>query len=335
MSFFKSRPHFDLFLELGYRLRMDNENSFLPGLSALMQDTLVRRGNKLVLLSERTKVSQAPPNWDEMPLEKIRTKLTRAVGQAIGDFELISDGDRILVAISGGKDSWAMLDVLTAMQKRAPVDYKIIAVNIDQGYSGFRQDIVEEYVRKHGFEYHMEFFDIAGIIEEKNKPGDTPCSLCARLRRGSLYGLAEKHQCNKIALGHHQDDFIETLLLNSFFVGRLASMAPKLFSDDGKNVVIRPLVYASEAMIKSYVTKMNFPVICCQCPIMCGETVHGDYKRRMIKKLVDQLETVIPNIRDSLLASLGNIQPSHLLDKELWNFQTNVARNEIASETCS
>jgi tRNA 2-thiocytidine biosynthesis protein TtcA len=294
----------------------------LPGLSALMQDTLVRRGNKLSLQSDVLKQPQVKANWDEMSLEKIRTKLTRAVGQAIGDFDLINDGDRIMVAISGGKDSWALLDILNDMQKKAPVDFKIIAVNIDQGYSGFRQDVVEEYVRKNNFEYHMEFFDIAAIIEEKNKPGDTPCSLCARLRRGSLYGLAEKYNCNKIALGHHQDDFIETLLLNSFFVGRLASMAPKLISDDQKNVVIRPLVYASEAMIKSYVTKMGFPVICCQCPIMCGETVHGDYKRRMIKKLIDQLELVIPNIRDSLLASLGNIQPSHLLDKDLWNFKT-------------
>ncbi len=310
-------------------------NSFLPGLSALMQDTLVRRGNKLSLQGDSTKTPQPPPNWNEMSLDKLSTKLTRAVGQAIGDFDLISDGDRIMVAISGGKDSWALLDVLNKMQKRAPVDYKIIAVNIDQGYSGFRQDIVEDYVREHKFEYHMEFFDIAGIIEEKNKPGDTPCSLCARLRRGSLYGLAEKYGCNKIALGHHQDDFIETLLLNSFFVGRLASMAPKLVSDDGKNIVIRPLVYASEALIKSYVTKMKFPVICCQCPIMCGETVHGDYKRRMIKKLLDQLETVIPHIRDSLLASLGNIQASHLLDKELWNFTTDKLQTEALPESCS
>lgn len=301
---------------------IDPSELLLPGLSALMQDTLVRRGNKLSLQADVLKQPQAKANWDEMSLEKIRTKLTRAVGQAIGDFDLISDGDRIMVAISGGKDSWALLDILNDMQKKAPVDFKIIAVNIDQGYSGFRQDVVEEYVRKNNFEYHMEFFDIAGIIEEKNNPGDTPCSLCARLRRGSLYGLAEKYNCNKIALGHHQDDFIETLLLNSFFVGRLASMAPKLISDDKKNVVIRPLVYASEAMIKSYVTKMSFPVICCQCPIMCGETVHGDYKRRMIKKLIDQLELVIPNIRDSLLASLGNLQPSHLLDKDLWDFKT-------------
>ena len=322
---------------------MNEENSFLPGLTALMQDTLVRRGNKLTLQGEASKTPQVQPNWAEMPLDKLTLKMNRAVGQAIADFDLISDGDRIMVAISGGKDSWAMLEVLSQMQKRAPVDYKLIAVNIDQGYSGFRQDIVEEYVRKHDFEYHMEFFDIAGIIEEKTKPGDTPCSLCARLRRGSLYGLAEKYNCNKIALGHHQDDFIETLLLNSFFVGRLATMAPKLISDDGKNVVIRPLVYASEGMIKSYVTKMGFPVICCQCPIMCGETVHGDYKRRMIKKLIDQLETVIPNIRDSLLASLGNLQPSHLLDKDLWDFKTGTPRIgdfekpqvAVVSESCS
>lgn len=306
---------------------IDNQTNdlFLQNLSSLIQETQLRRENKKRIQADvkegPASIPQGPPDYASMTLEKLQIRLNRLVGKAIADFDLIHEGDRILVAISGGKDSWAMLHVLNEMQKRAPVDYQIVAVNIDQGYAGFRQDIVEDYVRDKDYEYYMEYFDIAGIIEEKNKPGETPCALCSRLRRGSLYGLAAKYNCNKIALGHHQDDFIETMLLNSFFIGRMASMAPKLISDDQKNVVIRPLVYASENLIKAFVEKMQMPVICCQCPIMCGETVHGDYKRRMIKKMIDQLELVIPNIRDSLLASLGNVQASHLLDHRLWDFK--------------
>lgn len=298
---------------------METSENFLDNLNALVQESLVRRANKLGTQESKAHLT---PKFEEMTVGKLEQRLTRAVGRAIGDFDLISEGDRILVAISGGKDSWALLHILNEMRKRAPVHYDIVAVNIDQGYAGFRQDVVEDYVDAKGYEYYMEFFNIAKIIEEKTAPGDTPCALCARLRRGALYGLAEKHKCNKIALGHHLDDFIETFLLNTFFVGRLASMAPKLLSDDGKHMVIRPLVYASENEIKAYVKKMDFPVVCCQCPIMCGETVHGDYKRRMIKKMVDQLEVAIPHVRQSLISSLGRVNPSHLLDRKIWDFNT-------------
>lgn len=253
-------------------------------------------------------------------LHSLEKKIFKSVGRAIGDFNLIEEGDKILVAVSGGKDSWVMLYVMNELKKRAPVNFDIIAVNIDQGWAGFRQDIVEDFLDFHEIPFHMEDFNIAKIIEEKTEPGSTPCSLCSRLRRGSLYGLAEKLQCNKIALGHHLDDFIETLLLNSFFIGRLGSMAPKLKAEDGKNIVIRPLVYVHEKDIVAYSKEKQFPIVCCQCPLMCGETVHGDYKRREIKKLLTQLEETIPNIKNSLMASLGNVHPSHLLDKKIWDF---------------
>lgn len=320
-------------------------------LESLVKETLARRANKLARLApldistppaDKAAAPSAETNstrsdaerrdWEAMPLAKLENRINRAVGKAIGDFKLIEEGDRILVAISGGKDSWALLHILNEMRKRAPVRYEIIAVNIDQGYADFRQDIVEDFVASRGYDYHMEYFNIAKIIEEKTAPGSTPCAMCSRLRRGALYGYAEKYNCNKIALGHHLDDFIETTILNMFFVGRTASMAPKLLADDGKNMVIRPLVYVSEGEIKAYVKKMGFPVICCQCPIMCGETVHGDYKRRMVKKMIDQLEPVIPNLRNSLISALGNVQPSHLLDTSLWDF-TMTPKAKSESET--
>lgn len=254
-----------------------------------------------------------------MSKEKLHSRILSATGKAIGDFNLIEDGDRILVAISGGKDSWVLLQMLKELQKKAPIKFELIAVNIDQGYKGFRQDLIEDFVDDHDFEYKMEEFDIADILTEKMDKGEVPCSLCSRLRRGALYGLAEKNNCNKIALGHHLDDFIETLLLNTFFTGRLAAMAPLLTSDDGKNKVIRPLVYVSEAEIKAYVAQSEFPIVCCACPLMCGSATHIDSKRRMIKQMLEILEQKIPNIRYSLLKSLSNVQPRHLLDKSFWS----------------
>ncbi len=253
--------------------------------------------------------------------ERLERRIFKAASQAIRDFQMIEQGDKIMVAVSGGKDSWVMLYVLWEVRKRAPIDFDVIAVNLDQGYKGFETHIIEDYLEKNGIPYHMAEKDIAGIVEEKNKDGATWCSLCSRLRRGSLYGLAEELKCNKIALGHHQDDMIETLLLNSFFIGRLATMSPKLRADDGKNIVIRPLIYVLESEIRDFTRIKEFPVVCCQCPLMCGETVHGDYKRRRIKLLIKQLEQEIPEIRNSLLASLKNINPTHLLDKNYWTFE--------------
>lgn len=251
--------------------------------------------------------------------KKLEYKIRKLVGQAISDFKMIKPHDRLLVAISGGKDSWALLHILNQLKQRAPIPFTLVAVNIDQGFSGFRQDQIENHVKRHQFEYHMEEMPIAEIIEQKS-PNKIPCALCSRLRRGRLYGLAIKYNCNKIALGHHLDDFIETLLLNAFFVGRLASMAPKLKSKKESVVVIRPLVYVKENDIIKYSESADFPIVCCACPLMCGQARHMDQNRRFIKNLIGQLEERIPNIRQSLLTSLGNLQPSHLLDLQKWDF---------------
>jgi tRNA 2-thiocytidine biosynthesis protein TtcA len=257
----------------------------------------------------------------EQRLEKLEKKIFRGVGRAIGDFNLIEGGDHILVGVSGGKDSWTMMHVLNEMKKKAPVDFKMTAVNLDQGYSGFRQDIIEDYLEMKGITFYTEMKNIAKIVEEKSSPGSIACSLCSRLRRGSLYGIAEQLGCNKIALGHHMDDFVETLLLNQFFVGRTASMAVKLISDDKKNIVIRPLVYVSEKDIVEYTELMNFPIVCCQCPLACGTEAFTDHKRRMVKDMLTTLEEKIPYIKNSLLSSIGNVRPTHMLDKILWKFE--------------
>jgi len=267
----------------------------------------------------KTKISDdKQADTKEVSLYKLEKKILRKVGQAIGDFNLIQDNDRILVAISGGKDSWVMLHALRLLQKKAPIKFTLIAVNIDQGYGDYRQDIIEDFVEQENYEYHMEEFDIARIVAEKSSPRSIPCSLCARLRRGYLSGLAEKHNCNKVALGHHLDDFIETLLLNSFFIGKLAAMAPKHVSDDAKTTVIRPLVYCHESDIVDFCKKKNFPIVCCECPLMCGGNTQYDSKRVFIKKMLGVLETEVPNIKQSILTSLGNVKSSHLLDTGLW-----------------
>lgn len=288
--------------------QVEHTHIMLSAITELMQGTAA------------TKTSQTTTERiQQMPIAKIEKNIFHKVGKAIAHFNMIEQGDRILVAISGGKDSWVMLHILNELKKRAPVDFELVAVNIDQGYAGFRQDIVEKFVEQHGYNFQMETFDIASIIDEKND-GATPCSLCSRLRRGALYGYAEKYKCNKIALGHHQDDLIETLLLNQFFIGKLAAMAPKLFAEDGKSIVIRPLAYVAEEEIKRYTAHKKFPVVCCQCPLMCGETVHGDYKRRMVKQLINILESRIPHVRESLLASITNVNTSHLLDRSKYDF---------------
>ncbi len=257
---------------------------------------------------------------------KLEKRVIKNVARAISDFNLIEEGDRILVAISGGKDSWVMMYVLEELRKRAPVNFELVNVNIDQGYRGYRQDLIEDVVEEGGYSYAMEEFNIANIVAEKVKPGDVPCSLCARLRRGKLSGLAEKHNCNKIALGHHMDDFIETALLNMFYVGKMASMSPKLTTDVQKITVIRPLMYCEEEDIRRLCNKKGFPIVCCQCPLACGNNDQLDSKRVFIKRLLKVLETKIPNIRQSLLTSLGNLKPSHLLDRNFLDQLSNSSK---------
>ena len=237
--------------------------------------------------------------------------LTRRVGRAIQDFRLIEDGDRILCAMSGGKDSYAMLHLLDHLRRRAPVKFELVAVTVDQGYRGFKADVLERYFRDRGFEYRIERTNIAEVIDDRMPLGDTHCSMCARLRRGVLYRIAPELGCNKIALGHHADDLLETLLMSQFFNGEICSMPPLLRARDGKNIVIRPLCYVWEDEIVRFVAEVGFPVICCACPA-CGD---NSLKRKQMKLLLQRLEAEHRGIKSSLLRSLSNIRTGHLLDR--------------------
>ncbi len=237
--------------------------------------------------------------------------LARRVGRAIQDFRLIGEGDRILVAMSGGKDSFAMLHLLDHLRRRAPVGFELVAVTVDQGYRGFRADALERYFRDRGYAYHIERTNIAEVIDDTMPLGDTHCSMCARLRRGVLYRLAPQLGCNKIALGHHADDLLETLLMSQFFNGEICSMPPLLRSRDGRNTVIRPLCYVWEHEIVRFVAEVGFPVICCACPA-CGD---NSLKRKQMKILLANLEADHAGIKASLLRALSNVKADHLLDR--------------------
>lgn len=245
--------------------------------------------------------------------EKLFKNIKNSIGRAIADFGLIQDGDRIAVAVSGGKDSYALLHFLEALRRRAPIRYEIMAINIDSGYPGYRADIVEAHLAQHGFVYHMEKTDHYDIIREKRRPGSSYCSMCARLKRGVLYTLAQRFKCNKLALGHHLDDFVETLLLNQFFVGSLKAMAASMLADNGETTVIRPLVYVEERDLIAYAAVAEYPVVCCRCPV-CGV---ADLQRKRMKALLTSLEQENPHVKRSMLRALANVQPRHLLDRNL------------------
>ena len=236
--------------------------------------------------------------------------MMKKVGRAIADFGMITDGDRIMVCVSGGKDSYALLDVLIASKRRAPVDFELIAVNVDQGWPGYDTPTIERHLQSRDVAYEMINEQFAEIVERNISPGQTPCSLCSRLRRGVLYNLAERMQCTKIALGHHADDLIETLVLNALYSGKLASMPAVLHSDDGRNTVIRPLAYVSEALIIQYADHNSYPIVSCGCP-SCGLP---DQKRQVIKRMLGELEATEPGVKHQLLAALRNVKPTHLLD---------------------
>lgn len=240
-------------------------------------------------------------------------KLRHGVGKAIADFGLIENGDRIAVAVSGGKDSYAMLLVLEDLRRRAPVSFELVAVNIDSGYPGFRADVIEEFMRKNGFSYRMVPSDHYDIIKEKRRPGSSYCSLCSRLKRGALYEAARDLGCNKLALGHHLDDFIETLLLNQFFVGSLKSMSASMLADNGITTVIRPLVYLAEDDIAAFSVQAELPVVGCCCPVAGS----ADMQRKRMKQLLVELQADIPHVKSSLLKALSNVHPRHLLDPAL------------------
>lgn len=250
-------------------------------------------------------------------------KLRHGVGKAIADFDLIENGDRIAVAVSGGKDSYTLLLLLEDLRRRAPVSFELIAVNIDSGYPGYRTDVIEEFFQKNGFAYRMVPSEHYDIIKEKRRPGSSYCSICSRLKRGALYEAAQTLGCNKLALGHHQDDFIETLLLNQFFVGSLKSMAATMLADNGIITVIRPLVYLPEEDIVTFSRQAELPVVCCCCPV-CGT---ADMQRKRMKRLLKELQADIPHVKNSLLKALSNVHPRHLLDSSLRRDTTGTKRS--------
>lgn len=249
----------------------------------------------------------------EIQKNKNYTKIKNAVGRAIADYSLIEEGDRIAVGVSGGKDSYTLLHILDELRRRAPIKYELVAITIDSGYRGFRSDVIVDHLKENGFDYHLEDAGHYDIIKEKRRPDSSYCSICARLKRGSLYTLAKKFGCNKLALGHHLDDFIETLLLNQFFVGSLKAMSPSMLADNGETTVIRPLVYVEEKEIIQFARENQFPVVCCCCPV-CGT---ADMQRKNMKRLLVDLQKDIPHVKRSLLRALANVHPRHLLDKRL------------------
>jgi tRNA 2-thiocytidine biosynthesis protein TtcA len=244
---------------------------------------------------------------------ELESRLARKATKAIVDFQMLEDGDRVMVGLSGGKDSWALLQILDVLRQRAPIRFSLVAVNVDSGYKDYKHDVIARTCESRGWEYRIEHTGIGDVIDDLLDASDTPCSLCARLRRGVLYRIAREVGATKIALGHHADDFIETLLLNLFFAGSLKAMPAKLVSDDGQHVVIRPLVYAGEDEARQYAKQCELPIIGCCCPA-CGDL---SLQRQRAKRLVMDLETEHPGVKQSMLKALANVAPRHLLDRRL------------------
>lgn len=250
-------------------------------------------------------------------LNKLRKRLRRLTGQAIADYNMIEAGDRIMVCLSGGKDSYTMLDILLHLQRSAPIDFEIIAVNLDQKQPGFPEHVLPEYLEGLGVPYYILERDTYSVVRSVIPEGKTTCGLCSRLRRGTLYGFAEQIGAHKIALGHHRDDIVETLFLNMFFGGKLKAMPPKLLSDDKQNIVIRPLAYCKERDIERYAAQRAFPIIPCN---LCGS--QENLQRVEIKKMLSDWERDYPGRTETIFKSLNNVSPSQLADRELFDFET-------------
>ena len=246
---------------------------------------------------------------------KLHKRLCRLVGQAIGDFNMIEDGDKVMVCLSGGKDSYALLDILMTLRERAPIRFDIVAVNLDQKQPNFPADVLPAYLEKLGIPYHIENQDTYSIVKRLIPEGKTTCSLCSRLRRGILYRVADELGCTKIALGHHRDDILETFFLNMFFGAKIKGMPAKLVSDDGKHVVIRPLAYVKEADTERYAEVKQFPIIPCD---LCGS--QENLQRKQIKAMLRDWEKKYPGRVENIFSSLSTVVPSHLMDRDMFGF---------------
>jgi len=260
-------------------------------------------------------------------LNRSHKNLRRDVGRAIADYNMIEEGDLIMVCMSGGKDSYTMLDILLSLQKHAPIDFRLIAVNLDQKQPDFPEHVLPQYLRELGVDYHIIEQDTYSIVKDKTPEGKTFCGLCSRLRRGNLYGYAREIGATKVALGHHREDIVETLFLNMFFGGTLKAMPPKLLSDDRQNVLIRPLAYCSEQEIARYAQLKGFPIIPCN---LCG--TQENMQRRQIKEMLKQWDREYPGRVESIFRAIANVSPSQLADQKLFPFSSLTAIREASPQ---
>ncbi|MDH5539727.1 MAG: tRNA 2-thiocytidine(32) synthetase TtcA [Rhizobacter sp.] len=259
----------------------------------------------------------SPPARDKAAFEtnKLSKRLHRLVGQAIADFNMIEDGDKVMVCVSGGKDSYSLLDILAGMRRRAPIAFEIVAVNLDQKQPGFPEQVLPHYLASRDLPFHIESQDTYSIVKRLIPEGKTMCSLCSRLRRGILYRVASELGATKIALGHHRDDMLQTLFMNMFFGGRMKGMPPKLVSDDGRHIVIRPLAYVAERDIERWAAHRAFPIIPCS---LCGN--QDNLQRVQTRQMLRDWERRFPGRIDNLFNAMGRVEPSHLMDRNLYPF---------------
>ncbi|MCH8497541.1 MAG: tRNA 2-thiocytidine(32) synthetase TtcA [Marinobacter sp.] len=277
---------------------------------------------------EKAALSAEAERKQTLEFNKLQKRLRREIGQAIADFNMIEAGDKVMCCLSGGKDSYAMLDILLNLQRSAPVQFDIIAVNLDQKQPGFPEEVLPNYLAALGIEYHIIEKDTYSIVKDKVPEGKTTCGLCSRLRRGILYNFADAHGVTKIALGHHRDDILETLFLNMFYGGKLKAMPPKLKSDDGRNVVIRPMAYCREKDIARYAAFRGFPIIPCN---LCGS--QENLQRQVIKEMLQSWDKQHPGRLETMFRALCNVEPSHLVDPRRYDFKS-LQAGSAEAQTC-